>query len=210
MWRAFGVNLAHHADVMRNIYVRCASYSPYVYHANVARTCRARSAQQGMLLLDPILCLEYHKFIFIRDIHTCTVNTRLISDSNEEPAKLNRDVALRAVWLNSLFSNVVFSIDNVFFLEKCTRSFPRCNVNRGKVTSCRILVSPPAAPSIVRFLIAGSSFYRIWHKGARNEMSKTYRVYRAPLVFGWPSSFLFSPVRGNQSSTGWLMLHWRQ
>jgi hypothetical protein len=28
---------------------------------------------------------------------------------NEEPAKLNRDVALRAVWPNSLFSNVVFS-----------------------------------------------------------------------------------------------------
>jgi hypothetical protein len=28
---------------------------------------------------------------------------------NEEPAKLNHDVALRAVWPNSLFSNVVFS-----------------------------------------------------------------------------------------------------
>jgi hypothetical protein len=30
-------------------------------------------------------------------------------DNNEEPAKLNRDVALRAVRPNSLFSNVVFS-----------------------------------------------------------------------------------------------------
>jgi hypothetical protein len=29
--------------------------------------------------------------------------------SNEEPAKLNRDVALRALWPNSLFSKVVFS-----------------------------------------------------------------------------------------------------
>jgi hypothetical protein len=34
-------------------------------------------------------------------------------------------------------------------VEKCTRSFPQCNVNRGKVTSRRILVSPPAAPSII-------------------------------------------------------------
>jgi hypothetical protein len=42
-------------------------------------------------------------------------------------------------------------------VDKCTRSFPRCNANRGKVTSWRILVSPPAAPSIIRFLIAGSS-----------------------------------------------------
>jgi hypothetical protein len=42
-------------------------------------------------------------------------------------------------------------------VEKCTRYFPRCNVNRGKVTSWRILVWPPAAPSIIRFLIAGSS-----------------------------------------------------
>jgi hypothetical protein len=34
-------------------------------------------------------------------------------------------------------------------VEKCTRSFQRCNVNRGKVTSWRILVSSPAAPSII-------------------------------------------------------------
>jgi hypothetical protein len=53
MWHASGLNLAHsQADVTRKICVRCASCSP-VHHANVARTCRARSAQQGMLLLDP-------------------------------------------------------------------------------------------------------------------------------------------------------------
>jgi hypothetical protein len=38
-------------------------------------------------------------------------------------------------------------------VEKCTRSFPRCNVNRGKVTSLRLLVSPPAAPSIINIII---------------------------------------------------------
>jgi hypothetical protein len=37
-------------------------------------------------------------------------------------------------------------VDNVFFwinpVEKCTRSFPRCYVNRGKVTSWRLSVTP--------------------------------------------------------------------
>jgi hypothetical protein len=35
-------------------------------------------------------------------------------------------------------------------VDKCTRYFPRCYVNRGKVTSWRILVTPPAAPSIIK------------------------------------------------------------
>jgi hypothetical protein len=43
MWRA------HPAWIWRNICVRCASCNPRVHHANVARTCGARSAQQGML-----------------------------------------------------------------------------------------------------------------------------------------------------------------
>jgi hypothetical protein len=30
-----------------------------VHHVNVARTCRARSAQQGMLLLDPSVYANY-------------------------------------------------------------------------------------------------------------------------------------------------------
>jgi hypothetical protein len=39
-------------------------------------------------------------------------------------------------------------IDNVFFwinpVEKCTRSFPRCYVNRGKVTSAFGLLTAPS------------------------------------------------------------------
>jgi hypothetical protein len=34
-------------------------------------------------------------------------------------------------------------------VEKCTQSFSWCNINRGKVTSLRLLVSPPAASSII-------------------------------------------------------------
>jgi hypothetical protein len=46
-------------------------------------------------------------------------------------------------------------IDNVLFWinpveKKSTRSFPRCYVNRGKVTSRRLLVTPLAAPSIIK------------------------------------------------------------
>jgi hypothetical protein len=45
-------------------------------------------------------------------------------------------------------------IGNVFFwinpVEKCTRSFPPCYVNREKVSSWRLLVSPLAAPSIIK------------------------------------------------------------
>jgi hypothetical protein len=60
-------------------------------------------------------------------------------------------------------------------LQKCTRSFPRCNVNRGKVTSWRILVSPPAAPSIITqvphsFLREVSA--RVWE---RISMTDNYR-----------------------------------
>jgi hypothetical protein len=55
----------------------------------------------------------------------------------------------------------------VFFwkkpVEKCTRYFPRGNVNRGKVT--------PAAPYIIRFLIAGSSF-----KGGTHKLRKITKI----------------------------------
>jgi hypothetical protein len=46
-------------------------------------------------------------------------------------------------------------IENVFFwinpVEKCTPSFPRCDVNRGKVTLVVLL----AAPSIIKQVIVG-------------------------------------------------------
>jgi hypothetical protein len=136
-----------------------------------------------------------------------------VTECNEEPTKLNRDVALGALWPNSLFSKVVFSLnycpkitqlfflsklipshdarkvidissvfrmknlqdagmDDVFFwinpVEKYTRSFLRCYVNRGNVTSWRILVTPLAAPSIMKqvphscatLVEAGSTFAR--------------------------------------------------
>jgi hypothetical protein len=142
-----------------------------------------------------LLIVNYRPFLYVFCLFSNVVHVML--QGNEEPAKLNRDVALRAAWPNSLFSNVVFSSfmsqNNPLVLvgfyqtlhhhaskqsshyvigfsyeksaghrhrqcfifwknpvEKCTWSFPRCNVNRGQVTSWRLLVSPPAAPSIIR------------------------------------------------------------
>jgi hypothetical protein len=52
--------------------------------------------------------------------------------------------------------------DNVFCwinpVEKCTRSFPRCYVNRGKVTSLIILVIPLTAPSIIEQVTHSNAF----------------------------------------------------
>jgi hypothetical protein len=42
-------------------------------------------------------------------VNVAAISTQVSTWSDEEPAKLNRDVALRAVRPNSLFSNVVFS-----------------------------------------------------------------------------------------------------
>jgi hypothetical protein len=53
--RSSRVNPAHYI-------ARQAQYSRHVarvHHANVARTCRAMSAQQGMLLLDPFMYILY-------------------------------------------------------------------------------------------------------------------------------------------------------
>jgi hypothetical protein len=117
-----------------------------------------------------------------------------IRHTNEEPAKSNRNVALRAFCPNSLkllsvnscpkitlvlvgfyqnftnhASNAKFSISHrfllwkicrtpVFFWGKCTRSFPRCCVvNRGKVTSWRLL-----SLGSQRRLLSSSESHRNW------------------------------------------------
>jgi hypothetical protein len=74
-------------------------------------------------------------------------------------------------------------------VEKCTRSFPRCNFNRGKVTLWRLLVSAPAAPSIIRFLIAGSSLNRI--KMLSTTQSKVLFWWNwLKIQVGWTSTLL--------------------
>jgi hypothetical protein len=47
-----------YANFARNICVTCSRFTRHIREsdANVARTCRTRSAQQGMLLLDPTVC----------------------------------------------------------------------------------------------------------------------------------------------------------
>jgi hypothetical protein len=69
----------------------------------------------------------------------------------------------------------VLDVSSVFLMdksciEKCTRSFPRCYVNRGKVTSWRILVTPFAAPSIFKqvpiegLISKTSDIHAVWRK----------------------------------------------
>jgi hypothetical protein len=43
--------------------IRAVLHEARVHHANVARTCRASSAQQGMLLLDPSVEVQHWKYI---------------------------------------------------------------------------------------------------------------------------------------------------
>jgi hypothetical protein len=65
----------------------------------------------------------------------------------------------KVIDISSIFSNEKSAgrrgiVENVPLnpVEKCTRSFPRCYIyfNRGKVTSRRLLVTPLAAPSIIK------------------------------------------------------------
>jgi hypothetical protein len=58
---ASGVNLAHVTQMLRAKFAYDVRHAARVHHANVARTCRARSAQQGRLL---IRCLyKYWRFL---------------------------------------------------------------------------------------------------------------------------------------------------
>jgi hypothetical protein len=50
--RASGVNLAHVTQMLRAKFAYDVRHVARVHHANVAGTCRARSAQQGMLLKE--------------------------------------------------------------------------------------------------------------------------------------------------------------
>jgi hypothetical protein len=52
-----------HANVTRKIRVCDVRHVARVHHVNVARTCRARSAQQGMLLLGPSVSFWIKRFL---------------------------------------------------------------------------------------------------------------------------------------------------
>jgi hypothetical protein len=73
-------------------------------------------------------------------------------------------------------------IDNVFFLEKSSRKmytiFSVVQRQQRKSDLMTFLVSPPAAPSIIRFLIAGSSLWPcLFHVNRLLCFSLEYRVH---------------------------------
>jgi hypothetical protein len=89
--RTSGVNLAHVTQMLRAKFAYDVHHVARVHQANVARNCHARSAQQGMLLLDPSVkkqvsicfCPRYSRHVNddtwnIADLICCQLNQSML------------------------------------------------------------------------------------------------------------------------------------